>query len=71
MSNTATVTLTVIAYNPILANEDTYSIPFNTPTVLTPAVTFNDTTDLGTPLGDVSIVGSPSHGTLSTSRRRT
>ncbi len=67
VSNTATVTLTVIAYNPILANEDTYSIPFNTPTVLTPAVTFNDTTDLGTPLGDMSIVGSPSHGTLSTS----
>jgi VCBS repeat-containing protein len=67
VSNTATVTLTVIAYNPILANEDTYSVPFNTPTVLTPAVTVNDTTDLGTPLGDVSIVDNPSHGTLSTS----
>jgi VCBS repeat-containing protein len=66
VSNAATVTLTVVAYNAILANDDMYSIPFNTATALTPAITFNDATDLGTPLGAVSIVTRPSHGTLST-----
>ncbi len=67
VSNTATVTLTVLVYNPILANDDTYSIPFNTATALAPGVTYNDTTDLGNRLGDVSIVDGPSHGTLSAS----
>jgi hypothetical protein len=62
----ATVTLTVIAYNPILANADAYSIPFGTPTVLTPGITANDTTDLGNPLGGVTVVSGPAHGTLST-----
>ncbi|WP_317148235.1 Ig-like domain-containing protein [Mycobacterium sp. 29Ha] len=61
----ATVVLNVIAYNPILANADAYSIPFETPTVLTPGITANDTTDLGHPLGAVTVVKGPAHGTLS------
>ncbi|MCV7370355.1 Ig-like domain-containing protein [Mycolicibacterium duvalii] len=63
-SNTATVTLTVIAYNPILATDDAFTIPFDTPTALTPGLTVNDTSDLGNPLGAITITDGPANGTL-------
>ncbi|WP_284231597.1 Ig-like domain-containing protein, partial [Mycobacterium antarcticum] len=45
-SNTATVTLTVIS--PIIAADDAYTVLMDTPTVLSPALSANDTRYPGT-----------------------
>jgi VCBS repeat-containing protein len=64
-SNTTTVTITITAYvSPITANDDAYTAIADTFTGLTPALTANDTTDLGSPLGAVTIVTDPTYGIL-------
>ena len=62
VSNTATVTLTVIS--PIVAADDAYTVLMDGPTVLTPGLTANDTRYPGTnfELGAVTVVSGPAHG---------
>ncbi|MCP9276995.1 cadherin-like domain-containing protein, partial [Mycolicibacterium sp. CAU 1645] len=64
-SNTATVTITVIS--PIIAADDSYTVLMDTSTVLSPALSANDTTYPGTSiqLGAITVVTAPTHGQLS------
>ncbi|WP_454786384.1 Ig-like domain-containing protein [Mycobacterium antarcticum] len=64
VSNTATVTVTVIS--PIIANDDAYTVLMNGPTVLSPGLAANDTRYPGTnfDLGAITIVTAPTHGSV-------
>lgn len=61
-SNLATVTLTVLPYTPVDANDDAYTVRTGEVAVLTPVVTANDSSTYSASLGAVTIVTDPTHG---------